>query len=413
MHLTDIRAYALSSPIEPPQQRQFHGGVRRLRKRDVVLVVIETADGYQGVATAGATSSAMKEYFDGDSHGTFADILEAEVADALEGESLDDIDDAHDTIEESNLPAELTTKSISAVDIALYDIRGKEVGAPVYELLREEFANAPEPTLELPLYASAGMYMEPDGYAEQATLVEDAGFFGYKYRPGIGPEEDLRTIDLVTDSVEDTEVMLDAHTWWKLEQPYGDDQITEIVTYADQCGAYWIEEPVAPDDYAGYRRLAETGATLAGGESEESPDGLRALADTGAVSFLQGDVRHHRGFTGCIPAIERCRGTDIEFVPHNFGTWIGLLANAHLVAAGPEVELVEYPIFENDPILDVDGDPGMYPFDLAFDLTEGEPPVTDGHLTLPDDPGLGFDLNPDVIDRYPYIEGPWTEFSYE
>jgi L-alanine-DL-glutamate epimerase-like enolase superfamily enzyme len=88
---------------------------------------------------------------------------------------------------------------------------------------------------------------------------------------------------------------------------------------------------------------------------------------------------------------------------HNFGTWIGLLANAHLVAAGPEVQLVEYPIFENDPLVDASGDPGMYPFGLAFNLVKGQPPVENGRLTVPDELGLGFEgtrYSPDIAVKF-------------
>lgn len=152
---------------------------------------------------------------------------------------------------------------------------------------------------------------------------------------------------------------------------------------------------------------------LVTGESEESPVSLKDLAATDAVDFLQGDVRHHRGFTGCHRAIEFCRGRNVKFVPYNFGTWMGLLANAHLVSAGPDVALVEFLIFEDDPLVDASGDPGMYPFDLAFNIIEGRLSVSDGHLTVPEDPGLGIEVNLDVVEEYPFIEGPWTEFHYE
>lgn len=115
--------------------------------------------------------------------------------------------------------------------------------------------------------------------------------------------------------------MLDVHTWWKLGEAYGEDVVRDLVEHAADSGAYWVEEPVEPTDREGYRRLAETGAPLAGGESEETPASLVELGETGSVAFLQGDVRHHEGFTGCLPAIESCRGRDVEFVPHNFGTW--------------------------------------------------------------------------------------------
>jgi L-rhamnonate dehydratase len=413
MDIASVDSHALSSPIDPPQDRPFHGGTRRLLKRDVVLVVVETADGRQGFATAGASSSAMTEYFEGDSQGTFADIVTGPVADALEGETIEAIPEAHDLIREGSVPAGDVTEAISAVDVALWDLRGKEHGVPVYELLAEEYGT--DPTLELPLYASAGMYMEPEGFADQAELIEQLGFLGYKYRPGVGPDGDRHTVELLADRLSETEFMLDVHTWWKLGEAYGRETVRELVAHAGERGAYWVEEPVEPDDHEGYVELAETGAPLAGGESEETPEGLVELGETGAVSFLQGDVRHHEGFTGCRAAVEFCAGRDgIEFVPHNFGTWIGLAANAHLVAAAPETSLLEYPVFENDPALaDVGGDPGMYPFDLAFDLIEGQPDIDDGVLSVPEGPGLGVDVDLDVVEEYPFVDGPWTEFHYD
>ncbi|MGQ3413809.1 mandelate racemase/muconate lactonizing enzyme family protein [Natrinema sp. LN54] len=411
MDIARVDSYALSSPIDPPQDRSFHGGTRRLNKRDVVLVVLETRDGEQGFATAGASSSAMREYFEGDSQGTFADVLGGTVADALEGETITEVTDAHDLISDTNLPAHLQTEAISAVDVALWDLRGKELGTPVYDLLTDEYET--EPAEEMPLYASGGMYMEPEGYVEQAEVLEEEGFFGYKYRPGIGPDGDRRTVEQLAAATDEMAFMLDVHTWWKLRSSYGDDTVQNLVEHAAREGAFWIEEPVEPDDHEGYTSLAEHGAPLAGGESKESPSGLVELGETGAVDFLQGDVRHHEGFSGCRPAIEFCRGRDVEFVPHNFGTWLGLIANAHLVAAAPEVRLLEYPVFENDPTIDGRPDPGMYPFELAFDIIDGEPDIDNGTLTVPDGPGLGVDVNLDVIRDYPFADGPWTEFHYD
>ncbi len=97
--------------------------------------------------------------------------------------------------------------------------------------------------------------------------------------------------------------------------------------------------------------------------------------------------------------MEFCAGRDdVKFVPHNFGTWIGLVANAHLVEAAPEANLVEYLIFEDGSLFDTEVDPGMYPFDLAFNLIEGQPDVTDGVLSVSDDPSLGIKENMDVLE---------------
>lgn len=411
MEIAEVSGYALSSPIEPTQNREFHAGVRRLLKRDVVLVVVETKDGEQGFAPAGASSSAMREYFEGNSQATFADLVEGTVASALEGESIERIKDAHDLIDDTDLPEQVRHEAASAIDIALYDLRGKQAGVPIYELLADQYES--EPMTTLPMYASAGMYMEPEGYADQARILDRLGFFGYKYRPGIGLEGDRRTIDLLQEAADDIEIMLDVHTWWKMdERSYEPAIVADVIEYAGSHGAYWVEEPVAPDDHDGYVELSELGVPLAGGESEESPQGLIELARTDAIDFLQGDVRHHRGYTGCSEPIKFCEQRDIEFVPHNFGTWLGLVANAHLVAAAPEVQLLEYPVFENDPALQSDENPGMYPFELAFDIIEETIGIDDGEMSVPEGPGLGVTVDLDVIDEYPATDHPWTEFIY-
>jgi L-rhamnonate dehydratase len=411
MNIVDVCGYALSSLIDPAQSRRFHAGTRRLLKRDVVLAVVETADGTRGFAPAGASSSAMREYFDGASQGTFADVINGPVADEFEGKTIDEIEQAHSIVAAMDLPERLRSQVRSVIDVSLYDLLGKEAGAPIYELLCERHGTISTP--ELPLYASAGMYMEPEGYVQQAKLLDDEGFFGYKYRPGIGPEDDRRIVERLGETV-DLEIMVDAHTWWKMGgRSYGRETVLSLVEHAAEHDVYWVEEPVEPDDHDGYRTLNGNGVPLAGGESEESAAGLLELGRTGTVDFLQGDVRHHGGFSGCWDAVEFCIDRPVTFVPHNFGTWLGLIANAHLTVAAPRAELLEYPVFENDPVLDSSDDPGMYPFDLAFDIVDGTPSIDDGVLTVPNGPGLGIEVNMDVIDDYPFVEGAWTEFRYD
>jgi L-alanine-DL-glutamate epimerase-like enolase superfamily enzyme len=82
------------------------------------------------------------------------------------------------------------------------------------------------------------------------------------------------------------------------------------------------------------------------------------------------------------------------------------VANAHLTAAAPESELLEYPVFGDDTA-------GMYPFPLAEEILLEPLDIEDGVLTVPDGPGLGVEVDTDVLERYPHIDGPWTEFHYD
>ena len=83
MELTDVSAHALSSPIDPTQERSFHGGTRRLHKRDMVLLTVETRDGLRGIAPGGASSSAMREFFEGETQDHFAAAIADTVAPML------------------------------------------------------------------------------------------------------------------------------------------------------------------------------------------------------------------------------------------------------------------------------------------------------------------------------------------
>lgn len=404
MRLTDVTVHSLSSPIEPSQERAFYGGVRRLHKRDFVLAVVETADGTVGYAPGAATSSAMVEYFEGTSHDDFADLLETRVAEAIGGTEVTSPEDIVGAVSELDLPTATESKAIGVLDVAYHDIRGKEAGAPIYQLLADHEVD-PAP---LDCYASAGMYMDPSGYAEQAQAIREQGFPAYKYRPAGPPETDEEVIRRIREMVGDgMDVMADAHTWWKLgERSYTFEEVVRVIESLASADPYWVEEPVSPADYDAYEHLCDrVDVPIAGGESEESPDGLCRLAETG-VEYLQGDVRHHAGFTGCWRAVEACAGRDVSFVPHNFGTQLGLVANAHLVAAQPDTPLLEYPVFGDDTT-------GMYPFPLAEEVVVDDLSVEDGAFAVPDGPGLGIEINENVAEEYPYIEGPWTEFDYE
>lgn len=405
MRISEVSVYSLSCPIEPKQVRPFYGGFRRLHKRDFVLAVVETADGAVGYAPAGASSSAMREYFEDASHDSFADLLETRIADAIIGEEIDAPGDISAAIRNLDLPTKLESEAISVFDVAYHDLWGKRVGEPVYELLADRDVQ-PEP---LDMYASAGMYMDPEGYAEQASVIAVRGFDAYKYRPAGPPEEDIETVRRIRERLGDEmKIMIDAHTWWKLgERSYDFQQVERLLNEIEAYDPYWIEEPVQPADYDAYERLAAaTDVPLAGGESEESPAGLKRLSETG-VDYLQGDVRHHCGFTGCWELIEACADDgSITFVPHNFGTHLGLVANAHLITASPESPLLEYPVFGSDVA-------GMYPFPLAEDVLSTDLDIADGQLRLPDRPGLGVEVDESVIEDYPHVDGPWTEFVYE
>ncbi|WP_266083386.1 mandelate racemase/muconate lactonizing enzyme family protein [Haladaptatus caseinilyticus] len=368
-----------------------------------MLITVETVDGEIGYAPVDASSSVMREFSNDGTLDNFVNVIERAIAPSLKREVITSIETVGKIIRQTALSQQFKSRSTAALDIALHDIKGKQNGVPVYELLGETDDISPE----IQLYASGGMYLSPDKVATEAKRVMEAGFSGYKYHAGRGPDEDREMIRRVHDAIDDRiDIMVDGHTWWGLGQgSYDLNTVIGLVSEHKKYGVRWIEEPLEPSDHEQYTALTkQSGVPLAGGESKAMPEDLIEFAKTGGVDYLQGDVRQHCGFSGCRKVIDYCRESPVTFVPHHFGTELGLIANAHLAAATPGTPFLEYPIYEDG------SGSGMYPNPLATDILSNPLRITDGTLTLPDKPGLGIEVNHDVIERYPYIEGPWTEF---
>jgi L-alanine-DL-glutamate epimerase-like enolase superfamily enzyme len=401
MTIADVTAYSLSAPLDPPRKYQFSEGVLEIHKRDVILVVLETTDGEVGVAPCGTGTVNRWEEFSEATHDDIARVINEIVGPKLEGKAIDDIAEIHEVVRNDNLPKYLRWQAVSVIDIAVHDILGKRSGMPIYEMLGFDT----DPTPELELYASSGYYLSPEEAAVEASTLVDRGYTGYKFRAGRGVEEDRLTIEHLRRALgPDPKIMVDAHAWWSREGfSYGKGEVRSLIEHMGEYDIYWVEEPVPPNDYQSYRSLRkETGVPLAGGENENTPGSLVNMAELGDVTFLQGDVKQHGGYTGCRDVIEYCLENPITYVPHNYGTHLGIVANAHLAAAAPEVEFVEFPIYETD------GSVGMYPFPLAEDVITTDLDVADGTLSLPTDPGLGVDVNFDVIDEFSFVDGPWS-----
>lgn len=403
MTIADVKAYSLSSPIDPPQSYDFNGSTKEIRKRDVVLVSVETATGEIGWAPCGTSTFTKWEEFNEATHDDIADVIKNIVGPELVGEPIENISSVHNVIDSTNLPKYLRWQAKSVIDIAMYDILGKRSGQPIYKLLNYDI----EPTPKLTAYpSSGGLHLSPKGYAEEATYLAKQGFEMYKYRAGLGVDRDRRTIDHLNSALsDDAKIMVDAHSWWSLDDAsYSAQEIKALVEYMDERDVYWIEEPFPSNNYKSYRWLSEkTGAPLAAGENEESPGDLVNMAELGFLSFLQGDVKQHGGFTGCRQAAKYCEGKSVTYVPHNYGTQLGVVANAHLAAAAPECNFIEYPIYgDNESV-------GMYPFPLASDIIKSDLEIKNGQFTVPKDPGLGVEVNLDVIEAYPYIDDPLSE----
>jgi L-alanine-DL-glutamate epimerase-like enolase superfamily enzyme len=198
MKISSVRCYLLSYPFPEPIRLPFWGGERTILKRDAMFIRVETDNGLIGYAP-GPGSEVTRQ------------VIEAAVAPFLTGRTLSDPDALRVQFAESTGGDPTVAKIYCSVEIALYDLVGKERGLPVSELLGGRVRD------RIRLYGSAGMYMPPEAYAAEAAAVAALGFKAYKMRPALGPEQDLEAVRLMRKAVgPDVDLMVDAHTWWRM-----------------------------------------------------------------------------------------------------------------------------------------------------------------------------------------------------
>jgi L-rhamnonate dehydratase len=271
--------------------------------------------------------------------------------------------------------------AISAIDNALWDLRGKAAGEPVYRLLGG-------PTRDrVPVYASMlGYSIEPERAATAAAEHKAMGFGAQKwffaYGPGAGPEGMRRNLAMaraVRDAVgEGYPIMFDAFMGW--DATYAADMLRGL----EPVWPHWVEEPVPPERLDVFRRLAsDTTIRLATGEHAHTRWQIKQLLEAG-VRVIQADPDWAGGITEQRHICSLCSAYDVPVVAHGHAIAVPL----HLAASqSPQVvPMIEYLV-------------NIQERNQFFHTTIHRP--VDGSLELPTGPGLGIDLDPaKAEDRY-------------
>ena len=389
MIIKSIEPHLLSCPLPEPAVYPFHGGQRTIYKRDAMVVRIETEDGTVGYAPGAASEDN-------------ALTIEKEISPLLLGTKLSD---------PSNFVEDMVDKkgdaiwaAAGAVEVALFDLWGKANQCSVTEF----FGGRKQETISC--YGSAGMYQSAEKYAEEAVAVCELGFEAYKFRPALGPAEDLRTVELMREALgEDVGLCLDAHAWWRMGAASYSSAIVEFLAEAiSMHDITWLEEPLPVEDREAYAKLKALGyVEIAAGEHEHDFLGFRTLLGRDCVDIVQADVSHHGGLSGISKIIDLCERRFATFAFHNWGTALETVVDALIGSCFPRntARWLEYPQYAHrDPRV-------MYPFPLSDELVPDAPVPEKGELSLPDGYGLGVEINEAVFTKYPYQQGPWSKFE--
>jgi L-alanine-DL-glutamate epimerase-like enolase superfamily enzyme len=390
MRISSVRAFLLSFPFPEPIRLPFWGGERTILKRDAMFVRVAADNGLVGYAPGPGSEAARQ-------------AVERVIAPFLVDRVLADADALRVQFLHGPGTDPEMAKIYCSVEIALYDLIGKQAGLPVSELIGGRVRDS------IRLYGSAGMYMPPEAYAAEAVAVAALGFRAYKMRPALGPERDLEAVKLMRQAVgPDFDLMVDAHTWWRMgDRSYNLETVEELARAMAVHRIAWLEEPLPPDDHAAYLRLKEKDIVpLASGEHEPSEQSYLDLILTQAVDYVQMDVCCQGGYAMGRRLFAEIARQGLRFAFHSWGTALEVMAAAHLGVCWPDivVEWLEYPCYSTPTRA------GMYPFPLAAEILKEPLQLDAGDLIVPRKPGLGVEVDESVVARYPWIPGPWSYF---
>lgn len=263
--------------------------------------------------------------------------------------------------------------ALGGIDTALWDLRGKSRGKPLWQLFRGD-------TPSCPAYASGLLWNSYDALGEEAERHLTRGFRRMKMRLGRNEDYDIEAPRAVRNVIgPKNDLMCDASMRYHLALAQ------RIGRELSNLGVFWFEEPFPPEDLDSFAALRSAVAIrIAAGENEFGTQGFRELIERKAVDIVQADASRCGGITELRRVADMAGKANLKLAPHTWSDAVAVTANAHLVAATPHALTVE---------VDQTGNPFIEEL-LMEPLT-----IQNGLLQLGHRPGLGIELNMDVVNR--------------
>ena len=290
----------------------------------------------------------------------------------------------------------VTIAAIGAVETALWDITGKAAGRPVHELIWRSFAStraSTEARTHVTPYAtvdSAGETLEQ--VRDRVGQAASRGFRAIKIEEGPGM---FGNVDLATDVAvaraareamgDDRELMIDVQNRW---QEVG--RAVTTIRAIEQFRPFFIEAPLPADNLDGYARLADTVDTriAVGDWGFSTRHEFREIMERGRVDVVQPSSVRAGGMHEILNVAEEAYRRGLLCIPHSWWHLVGTAAEVHLAAVAPNMPFFEFPMaFPDSPVI---SDLLAPKLDVA----------SDGTIEVPQRPGLGFELNEAVVQRY-------------
>lgn len=269
--------------------------------------------------------------------------------------------------------------AMSGVDLALWDIKGKALGLPVWRLLGGGFTQTLRP------YASSLFGATPQETGERARRFVDQGFTAVKFGwdpMGQDAQTDVALVREARRGLGDApDLMIDAGLC------YDAKTAIQRARAFEQYNPFWFEEPLLPDDYLGYAKLsAASPLRIAAGEEESERKSFLQLMDVGKIDVVQVDLTRCGGFTEAMKIASLAADRGLPVVNHGFTTYLNVAAALHFLASIPNtLGLLEFVVEEGTT--------------LRHQISEPIEAI-DGRVAVPDAPGLGIALNEEGIRKF-------------
>jgi len=287
-------------------------------------------------------------------------------------------------------------QALSGVDIALWDILSKKAKLPLYQLVGGKTND------KIPVYGY-GMMLQKKSVSElielfkdEAKKIKEKKFKAMKMKIGLGPTEDLKLVKAVREEIgKDFKLMVDAN------HAYNINDAMYVGKGLDEMDIYWFEEPVAPEDYDGYKKLKDNLKTnIAGGEVEFTKYGWNQLIKNRCIDIAQPEVCGLGGITEYLKVSALAQSNFVPIINHVWGSALSVAVNLHLLTSMPDMP---GGLFPSKPMLEFDTtSKNIFITDLAeekFSILD-QVKNNDGFASPLEAIGIGINPNKDFIKKY-------------
>ncbi len=376
MKITNITAYPLSFAI--PEEFRVTLGIGSAIKRDCVLIKVETSDGITGWGEAHA----------GRAPGAVALLANSTLKTLAVGMDATDVVGVWDKIYRMQLASHgmgaSTAIAMSGIDMALWDIRGRAAGWPVYKLLGGR-------SKRIPAYAGgvALGYQPPAELVAEAQAVIAKGYRALKLRLGDNPRDDIARVEAVREALgPDIDILTDANAAYNLSD------VRRVMPVLDAANIGWLEEPFPPHDFRRYREARSFGCTpLAAGENHYTRFEFQQVLEDGVVTIIQPDLSKTGGITEGQRIANMMSAWKLSCNPHTSLTGLNVASSLHLLASIDNAGYFEADLMRFNPFRD--------------ELCNWQADVAaDGTVAPPEGPGLGVEIDEAMLEKFPLIDGP-------